>query len=551
MLKLKLPGKARIAAAVAIIAATAVTADNIPVLRSRSDSVTVWLDGNQRRSETWVIDPAARPDVLETTAAAVTFASDRDTLTVAPAEWGSADLVIVNARGDSALTRVTRIAANPFENPSQEMLRKAPSGLLSREQAEFDIRALVYAISEIHPGMYSACPQTDFHRAVNRAVAALPDSVSVAELYLAAAPLAAMLGDGHTNLYFPAKEVFTPELKRRPFFTTLLPDRSIRCAGSADGLIPAGSEIASVNGRTARELIGAMLPYVAGEREHFRIACLDGMVADGLEHLLFPADTFKVEFRAPGAIATETVEMPGLPHEQLMKRCARTGKANGRKPDYSYAIDSENGVAVMDFRAFHDPRRMGQFADSMFRDLREKGIRRLVIDIRENSGGNSALGDTLLRYLSPIPFAQFDKILCRVTPLSAKIIGPGISPGIYFHEASEDDLITPRTPDEGHFDGNVYLLTSNYTFSSAADFSWAFKEAGCGTVVGEETGGVSVCYGDVLTYRLPVSGLRATISYKRFWQFRANENDIHGTLPDVAVPAPDALSTALRLIRDR
>lgn len=86
-------------------------------------------------------------------------------------------------------------------------------------------------------------------------------------------------------------------------------------------------------------------------------------------------------------------------------------------------------------------------------------------------------------------------------------------------------------------------------FSSAGSFAWAFKVCGMGTVVGEETGGMNVCYGDILQYRLPVSKLSTSVSFKRFWQFRADENDIHGTLPDVAVPAADALDRAMRLVK--
>ena len=107
----------------------------------------------------------------------------------------------------------------------------------------------------------------------------------------------------------------------------------------------------------------------------------------------------------------------------------------------------------------------------------------------------------------------------------------------------------PITTREHDYSGRVYLLTSNKTFSSAGSFAWTFKECGMGKVVGEETGGMNVCYGDILSYRLPVSKITATISFKRFWQLRADENDIHGTMPDVSVPAADALDAAMKLVR--
>lgn len=68
-------------------------------------------------------------------------------------------------------------------------------------------------------------------------------------------------------------------------------------------------------------------------------------------------------------------------------------------------------------------------------------------------------------------------------------------------------------------------------------------------VIGEETGGMNVCYGEILGYALPVSKMVCGISYKRFWQMNAEEDDIHGAIPDIAVKAEDALDTALQYIK--
>lgn len=88
------------------------------------------------------------------------------------------------------------------------------------------------------------------------------------------------------------------------------------------------------------------------------------------------------------------------------------------------------------------------------------------------------------------------------------------------------------------------------TFSSASSFAWAFKEAGCGTVIGEETGGMSVHYGDIITFKLPNSGLAVNVSHKRFWLPGADENDIHGVIPDIMCPQDKALEAALKCTQE-
>ncbi len=67
-------------------------------------------------------------------------------------------------------------------------------------------------------------------------------------------------------------------------------------------------------------------------------------------------------------------------------------------------------------------------------------------------------------------------------------------------------------------------------------------------MVGEETGGMNVSFGDILGWSMPISGLYSTISWKRFWLMEADEFDIHGVIPDVAVDADAALNTALGIL---
>lgn len=534
----------------ALLTMSSAGAENIRLrdMRTGVNNIKLICDGRTERGG-WDVMPEIKPDVFETMAREVRFVSDCDSLTVTlENEWDIRDFNIITAKGDTASVRVVRLAANPFENPSPELRQIAPSGLLSREQAAFDIEAMFYAISEVHPDIYSVCNQADLLRAKNKAIASLGDSVSTVDLYRAAAPVVAMIGDGHTNLVFPYNSYFTKELLRMPLYVDVMPDRTVKCASSLDSIIPCGAEILSINGVSKDAMIDSMLPYVSGEREHYRLHRVDNDFT-ALRHILFPADSYDVEYRLDGTSDVRNVTFPAITFDDVKRRCPTTRRP-GPEPDiYSYTVDEANNLAVMDFRSFDDYDRMVAFADSMFSDLRRRGIGNLIIDLRNNGGGNSAVGDIVLRYISPIPYVQMEKVLIRVTPMTSRLMGGGVTPCVYFHEVSENEYIKPRTPGEGHYDGKVYLLTSTSTFSSAGSFAWAFKECGIGPVIGEETGGMNVAYGDILRYRLPLSDLSCYISFKRFWQFRADENDIHGTIPDVAVPSAEALGKAIELIK--
>lgn len=498
----------------------------------------------------WPIDPDKNPDEFLTPFATTIFRSDSDTITVEiPNEWDSYDFTILTVTGDSARMRVRRSSMNHFENPDPELLKISPSGKLTKEQAAFDIDALLWTLSQVHPDIFSVTRQEDLLRAFNKAKNSLPDSVTPMQLYRVAAPLVAMIGDGHTNLDFPYKSVFTKDLLRMPVFVDVMTDRSMLCASSLDSVIGRGDRILSINGISADSLINSMLPFVGAEREHFALIEVDAMFT-ALYTMLYPAESYTVEYQPIGSNKTLTHTFQATCWDEITKRCPST-RSRKRHADYSYEIDRDNNVAVLDFRSCNNVEGMKHFADSMFRELKEKNIGNLIIDVRHNGGGNSGVGDVLLRYIAREPFSQMEKTLIRISPVTSRLMGePTLRPNYYFFEPDSTDYDRPLTPEEGHYDGTVYLLTSASTFSSASSFAWTFKESGAGMVIGEETGGMNVAYGDILRFTLSVSGLEGTVSYKRFWQFHADENDIHGTLPDVAVPSADALDEAMKMVRN-
>ena len=528
--------------------ATAQTA--LPLMKTNISPLQHLVDGKPILGG-WHVVPNLGVDEFKTTGRKVTFISDVDTFSVELDEWQTVDFGIITAKGDTALTRVRRLAANPFESPDPELRKVAPSGLLSREQAAFDIDALLYTLTEVHPDIYSVCKQVDLLRAVNEAKASLPDSVSKLELFSRVAPIVSQIGDGHTKVFFPFNDVFTKDLKRIPLFFSVKAKDMLTCRLCVDSIIPSGARILDINGHTAGEMLDTSLRYVSGEREHFKLSTLDEMFLAYFQ-MLYGADAYTVRYTEPGAKKPKEVTFPAMLFQDFTSRMPHNNRQKDTQADlpYSFSIDRAKNVALLNFRRCDNVDGMKAFADSLFRTLRNEGIENLIIDVRQNGGGNSAVGDVLLRYVVPEPFVQMEKALVKITAYTAKLLGStDIRPRIRFTEIQPESYLKPLSDGEGHFRDRVYLLTSNYTFSAAASFAWAFKTTGAGCVIGEETGGMNVSYGDYLNYRMPISRLACGISFKRFWQFRADEDEIHGTIPDVDVPAGDALATAFKLIK--
>ena len=81
----------------------------------------------------------------------------------------------------------------------------------------------------------------------------------------------------------------------------------------------------------------------------------------------------------------------------------------------------------------------------------------LIVDVRNNGGGNSDNGRRIAEYL--------------------------------IHQEQAHCVYGMMTPQPNAYRGKLFLLTSPYTFSAAESFTIDLKESGCATLVGEPTGG--------------------------------------------------------------
>lgn len=404
---------------------------------------------------------------------------------------------------------------------------------ISREEAVADIEFMVDYIHGTHPDMFAEYPEEDFRSQVEEVKAALPDSIGLLEFYKRAGTLAPLLGDGHTGL--GAERLFTQMEDREvfPYYAKLDPQRSWIF------LPETGWEVISVNGIPSKTIVENMIRYASGESPAFRMVRIEGHFPYYMK-MLYPAKKYRITYRIAGSekVLTETV-YPVVVDPPTGKSLSRYDAPT----PYSYSIREDISTAILEFNSFHDTEKFSALLEEMFAEMDGKSIENLIIDLRRNGGGNSELGDELFQYISPVPFAQYGDVTVRISPnLHAAYPGIDGADSVYHYKTSGDDLQGLRdNPLRYAGKGNVYLLTSSGTFSSATDFAWAFQYFGMGTIVGEETGGHIVCFGDVIGTDLPHSGLRVFCSWKKFYGYGATEENTHPVMPDYPVPSDQAL----------
>ena len=193
------------------------------------------------------------------------------------------------------------------------------------------------------------------------------------------------------------------------------------------------------------------------------------------------------------------------------------------EPFVSYEINTEHNLAVLTLTECHYNDTYKNALRDMFTEVAENGIANVAVDIRNNGGGNSLVIDEFLHYLD-IDTYKTDTYNWRLGMFNLPM-GKGIM---------ENKKYTELT-----FNGNVYVLTSSGTFSSAMMFAEYIKDNHLGMIIGEAPGNIPSGYGDITIFQLPESGLYMNVSTKKF--FRADkESDDFLVSPDMECNAEEA-----------
>lgn len=435
--------------------------------------------------------------------------------------------------------------------------------LYSPDEVQEDIAALTSTIRKIHPD-FEGVAGVVFEARCAALAASLDGPMTRVEVYRRLAPLNHYLRDGHTYLRPPLEERLAYEaaggrylpMTVRIFQESLIVKRPL----IPEANIEARDKITAINGVSASELAAFSLKSQSGESLALRRAYAEkffyrDLWAAGVE------SPFAIRIRRDGAELVVT--SPGLAKSDYIE------KRNAAAPGNAFTI-LENNIALLTFNDMPLPNReFRQFLKSSFESLNRRSVNTLIIDMRENGGGDSRAGDMLMTYLTDQALPSVKHVDVKVTeeikryyktllpagfrwiplhwgvPMLRNIQNEPPDGTFRFYPGPDTPRPRRRQP-EYAFDGQLYVLTGPRTYSSAVIFAAPMKHYGRATFVGEETGEPLIFFGENYYFDLPHTRLQAQVSHKMFTLVGAS--DAHtGILPDIPTRG-DALETALKAI---
>ena len=331
--------------------------------------------------------------------------------------------------------------------------------------------------------------------------------------------------------------------------------------------IPTGSEILSINGTDALKFATEVARYTSTDGHNLTgkyVFLETGSLFFYIYLAYGEQDSLTIRFKDKEGI--KEARLKSLDYKSALENYKRRfipEYEKNKTADYSfnYIDNSQTGLLTVNTFGLGGPKSEGHknyaaFLDSVFNDLQNKNVQNLIVDIRENGGGNDPNDLLLYSYLTKRNFRE-NRVaftLFNTIPLKKYYVEEekGEIKDLEKELKEEHSVLRNKryyqneqfnpvwSPKPNAYSGKIYLLVSPFVASAGSLFASMVKSDEESIVIGQETlGGYYGHTGHIpVTYRLSKTGLLLTFSIvdlEQDVQKLSDQKDGDGVKPDYNV----------------
>ena len=383
------------------------------------------------------------------------------------------------------------LAMNPDNYNAEDYIEKikypnkkkeSPSDLFTKvysaQAYKEDLEELSEKLIKTHPAIFKFSSEKDFKNTVEEKKTLITDQTTYGTFRWYCSEIIANVNCSHSGMggFYPEDKMLPIEL-RFPIQTTLI-DGSLYVTEPLNNkdLISEKEEIISINGLPVATLIDDIYKHIPSQgliktsKRLFFNKWSTGIISYALD---FP-EQYTLEIKGS---KNPVVLVSAKFHKDPVINNPIVGCG---EPLCLELIDEETAVLSIfsfNFYRWNIYDKFVEFMDKSFLEIKEKNIKNLVIDVRQNGGGAPEASIYLLQYLVDSPFTYF--------PNREKINGGGV-----------------RLPKEHRFKGNQYYLIDGHGNSTTGHFMAMVKKMELGTIIGEELGSNQFCTAGQTIFKL-------------------------------------------------
>ena len=421
----------------------------------------------------------------------------------------------------------------------------------TKAKLEEDIKYLVRTIENVHPNPYHSISKERFYQIRDSILHSYPDSLAVVDAWEGLAYLVASINEGHSDLRLPNEIGAALDDGSILLFPVLISQFTkdgllVRADLSPDSVLHRGDVLLAINDIQVDVIVDRLCLTKGGLRSWRELLSKQDFATQLFMHGI--RAPYKITYKQAGVITNKTIE--ALTKEKLIAALMALRKNNPAPPTEPYRFTRiDNNIGYLDFRSMSTPYEpFNKFLEDTFRSIKQNPINGLIIDLRRNGGGNSALGYRLITYITDKAFRMGAgskwKVSEEYRTSKNSYLTTAANGDSYvkkFLSMKEGEVLTMDSEAEKpgknslRYEGKVCVLIGPNTFSSANMTANAIQDYNLATLIGEPTGEPANDYGELYEGVLPNTKIKFVTSSKMFVRANGDAADKNPVLPHITI----------------
>lgn len=336
----------------------------------------------------------------------------------------------------------------------------------SASELQEDFQQMRQTIEKSHPALYEFTDIASFDRLYKQQYAKISQKLSLEEFYRLIVPIVNKVGCGHSNLWMPEGWLSQPSAKYFPLKLAFINNKAY--VVEKNGAIPLGSQILSINGTPTSVIMQQILAAISsdGFNSSYRMKRMENMFPFQFAKQFGFADEFIVGYIPFNQKEVSETTISYSDFGQTRPKIV--GKRILKKD-----IISETNTGILkinDFVYYKEHHKFFEFIDNAFKEFADAEVTSLILDLRDNDGGDPFCAAHLFSYLASAPVPYFSQPYGKYAKLAE-----------------------PLPLAKNRFSGKLYILINGMCFSTTGHLTSLLKYHKIGTFIGTETGGTYTC----------------------------------------------------------
>jgi len=402
-----------------------------------------------------------------------------------------------------------------------------------------DLNFIKEKILDTHINPFTEISREQFENNIKSIRASLKEGMTQKDFYFLVMPLFVNLNDEHSRLNdFCVTDSIRDNFRVFPLRFRYSDQKVILTENYSSENLHTGDELLAINDIPVEQIMDDCSAMACGITEDRKKAVIARLWLYLPKFCFFITDNYRLRFRSGIEVTVRSQTW-----DEYNANVSRMKPAKNTKKEL-LRFDNINGVGYLTINSF-STRKMPidswkKKIDSVFCEIKTERIGELFVDVSNNGGGDSAVGDILIDYFSDKAYKTYSGKWKKSSDYLNKLTELTIEDDEYERAPNGEIILLNQSivsPSENpnRFTGPVYVVAGKNTFSSAMMFAVTVLDNKLATVIGEvPEWGHPNHFGEVIDFKTPSTQLGFQFSVKE-WIRPSGERENNVLVPDIPV----------------